>query len=244
MQRYTFSDYCKVGTDENGFSIYGDVTDPSGYASLYLGDLHPDKEGEFYEIEYCGGSDGSGDSVTVANFRAIKKEFESWMEKGIWEYYGGYGTYGLVYNPSMLPPEVLERLEEIIKKLDDYPVLDEDEWSQVEIEAQDEAWDNWVEWEFRRRIAQLFRDNNLYFDYDGDDGGALYDFFRYMTEKFNCEWINETGNSMYIDVERALPSFEVVHAAMFDWYETWLKWHEDCTENPFASMISTIEEPE
>jgi hypothetical protein len=48
---------------------------------------------------------------------------------------------------------------------------------------------------------------------------------------------------MFIDIERALPSFEVVYEVMFGkWYEDWRKWNDNAA-NPFTEMISTIEEP-
>jgi hypothetical protein len=38
------------------------------------------------------------------------------------------------------PPEVIAAAEEIVSDLEDYPILDEDRWSQAEVEAADEYW--------------------------------------------------------------------------------------------------------
>jgi hypothetical protein len=205
QQRYTFSTYVS--------STRGYDEDPTNYASLYLGDLREDAEGDLVDIELCSGSDYSGSSVTVANYSSILKEFSEALERAVWPYYGGHGTYGIVVKDSALTEHEWLRLVSIIIQLQDYPLIDEDEWSKVESEAEDEAWDSWLGWDVARRIEDLFEGEGHDVEVmqgTVDEKDKLRVFFEMLMESKNEYYVHETGNQASVDVDGILPDLMTI----------------------------------
>lgn len=103
----------------------------------------------FYEVPYCAFSHYSGCDVERSNFRIVKKEyFEKCNE--LVEYYGDHGTTGLFIRDSMILDCVHDsdddcpscNLFNVIKKLADYPAIDDEDAGRVEYELRDEAWES------------------------------------------------------------------------------------------------------
>lgn len=202
--RYNYSNYCK--TDGNA---WGYETDPTKFAYLYLGDMTQHGKGRLHEVPHSSGSDYSGDSVTVANYNFLMKEFADCLGKSVWTYYGHYGTYGIVYDPKLMKENDRKRMREFVHSLEQYPVLDEDEWARVEEQAIQDAWESWVEYDTKRRLEEFFDDGWVITGLENPE--TLKGFFFHMVEKTNSEWINKTGNSAYIDIELVLQSYDIVH---------------------------------
>ena len=204
-QRYTFSTY--VGYDKP----YDE--DPTNYASLYLGDLHRDVNGDLWKIELCGGSDNSGSSVTVANYNSILNLFSEALGRAVWPYYGGYSTYGIVYKPEALTEDERGYLEDILAQLEDYPLIDEEECSKVESQTENDAWDGGLDWDVARRIEKLFGGEGYNVEiliWSQDEKERLRYFFEEMMERKNEYYENETGNQVYVDIDRVLPDLMAI----------------------------------
>jgi len=91
--------------DDNDDLLAGDyfevnISDP--------GKVQPD---DFIIVPYLGGSDYSGDSVNVSNYRAFKKRFGDC--RGVHEIVGGHGTYGIAVRADCFTPEMSEYLERL-----------------------------------------------------------------------------------------------------------------------------------
>lgn len=162
-------------------------------ASLYLGDLKPAKASlslDLAEVPYTSGSDYSGGSIEVANKRAFLEDYGN--RAGVYETYGGYSSYGVVITRACLAAN--PDIRETIKSLEDYPLIDEELHSLVEMEAEDEAWESWAASDFERLL-----DPDMDKDYPEDRIRELFDNAR---EVANVYWENEQGNNAYIDLER------------------------------------------
>lgn len=161
---------------------------------------------DLVEIPYTFGSDYSGDSVTVSNYRSIWRDFADKIP-GMYKIYGGYGTYGLVVKRIVLMPligPILEtdpasELKEAIDKLEDYPLYDEMDEGAVQIEAQQEALESWATRDYQRELEKL---EIIADDDETITDEILVECLQTVASLANIEWIIETGNNAYIDVDR------------------------------------------
>jgi hypothetical protein len=175
-------------------------------SALYYEDIRRENEPHaiaVYDHPYCGGSDYSGDSVTRANYEAFLEEFDG--HPAMRKAYGGHGTYGVFFRLDLID----EQLIDAFRALDNYPVLDEDKLYAVESAAQDEAWEGWVQSDFRKGLIEHFQlsDNT---DAENEEIEQLIEdissqdlrvYLHKLMEKANEYWEIETGNSAYIRLE-------------------------------------------
>lgn len=200
-------------TDVVRYSHYRDET-PEEFTELGYGDFHriPSydtiEETDFYLPELFGGSDYSGDSCNVANYKTLIKiaTDEGILCTEVWPVYGGHGTYAVAIRLSCTNDAILSAL----RSVEDYPVLDDDLMSQIEMDAQDDAWQSWAASDFRSYLS-----SNLTDDADTDDeyeeretlvddatDESLRELFDVTADSIGEYWQIETGNSAYIDVQR------------------------------------------
>lgn len=88
----------------------------------------------FLQPSFLGGSDYSGTLLHVSNHRVFMKRFGK--VEGVYEINGGYGTFGVairldVYNSN-------KEIKEVLDDLDGYPVIDEEDQSELESDADQE----------------------------------------------------------------------------------------------------------
>jgi hypothetical protein len=199
-------------------STYGEWDSLKAYSEV-------DPSKVFILASYCSGSDHSGNLVEIANMKALKESLPAEYEDAAEyiEYSGGFGTFALAIRLDALTPELLETLE----VLEDYPVIDESLWSELETESQNEAWDSWAKADFRTALAKALvsayeaspasdqLDGETDQDYAGgydsavewlEDGADITDdnlshLFMLMSDLANEYWVNEQGSDSYIDVE-------------------------------------------
>jgi hypothetical protein len=181
--------------DRVGTLIWEERTIMPGESCGY--DLLPKSpDGPLVEINLASGSDYSGDSVTVSNYRVLADEFADRLVL----MYGSHGTYSLAYWAGD------EEIEERLASLDDYPVLDEDDLSEVEREAEEEAWNTWLADDL---AALIDPDDRL--DWLSADAFSAA-FWQWLYEDDNEHhvgyWLHETGNSAHIDLDRIMERLE------------------------------------
>ena len=202
---------------------YGDWTLLTDYS-----ELSPDT---FIIPQYCGGSDYSGNLVEVSNHKAMVELLEgAGLEDGtdFITYSGGYGTFDIAvraYSLAEIDPSDAEEILSAIDGLSGYPLLDESLNSELEIESQNEAWDDWGKKEFTDELGKYFaaiirrglEDSNNYpatfrtlpcteelaeyaesGDWVPEDKVSLW--FIELSEYSNEYWVNEEGSSSYIDM--------------------------------------------
>jgi len=176
-----------------------------------------------HEYTVSGDYGGNG-SVGISNKNVLLED-----HKHI-EVIGGYGfsfcviplVYLLSYvdNPDNDEQEDLnqeiENIIELYQGLNDYPVIDEEEMSDVESELEDEAFDNWVEYDFKRELQGKF---DLY-DLEVKEGkeSEIRGFFELLGERSNEYWINE-NNDMWISVERVIDGSNVTLEEVKEYFD-------------------------
>ena len=191
--------------------------DPFDGESITCGDVRPIRDAEaaltdYFEPNYLGGSDYSGGSVEVSNHRVFTDEFSDLP--GVHEIYGDFDTYGVVIRLDCITPRMIE----VFEGLDGYPVIDEEAMSEVEREAEDEAWDNWVRRDYERALVAALNEDDEYATdkaHEFREGCLCQDcleeaidkvedirsVFEEVASRINVYWLNETGNSATVNVD-------------------------------------------
>lgn len=143
----------------------------------------------------------SPSAVYRSNARVFRDEFSSELEKA-----DGDGP-DVALDVRYVTDEMLETLE----GLEDYPLISEDDHSQLELEDQQEAWENWAASDWRRLVCaavdQLLPEDS---PFDGDDlisrisgeDEKLAELFEVCRESANEYWEEESDGSQWIRLER------------------------------------------
>jgi hypothetical protein len=178
-------DYDYLGFDDFKIANYNEVDD------LY------------FFMPYCQGSDYSGSLVEKANYTEFLALYEG--QDFVHKLRGGYYSYGIAINIKRLKASVeLENVVDIIKGLDNYPLINDEAFSELEMVGADEAWGSWAESEFKRELEKKFPD--IEFEWPSD----LRVFFEEKSQEANEYWFNEgSGPDMYIDIGRVVEGIDL-----------------------------------
>ncbi len=183
---------------------------PDGDSASY-GDFTPDDDGTYFLSDFLSGSDYSGCLVERANYRDFLADYGE--RDGVHEVYGGHGTYAVAVRIDAIDDEMAA----VFEALEDYPLISDESHSELEIDAQSEAWENWAASDFRSALetefegdlefepaeqARLFETGERPAPADLDE--AVLDLFEAARESANCYWEVETGGGVYIDLDRVV----------------------------------------
>lgn len=117
------------------------------------------------------------------------------------ELYGGHGSYGILIHARRAPDSIAEMLA----GLSDYPLLDESDHSELEMEGTQEAWSDWGRDDYRRALEKAFSDAGFEYDFDDVEDAELDRHFDEIANEIGEYW-HDDGGSMYIDVEKVAKS--------------------------------------
>lgn len=139
------------------------------------------------------------DSIAIANAKVIRDTLLPLLtheESGV----HSFGHWACGWYELLLIHEsetaALEAAEELAAGLSDYPVIDDDVLSEVEREAEDETWANYIRSEFQTLIRE-----ETGFDISECDDGDMWQFCRDLCDRANIYW--DHGNEgAWLDVHR------------------------------------------
>lgn len=157
----------------------------------------------FLMSRYFGYSDYD-DSCMVerSNFKLFMEEYEN--EEGIFSVYGGYGTTDIAISLKwLLNPVNEDKANEIIdllKGLNDYPCIDDEDMSNMEYDAFLEALDNFAIKECNDLLANQFLTD--VYDFNED---KLKEVLLESNRNLDYDAYEiESGGSVYIDTKRLI----------------------------------------
>ena len=106
-----------------------------------------------------GGSDYNGGSLVRSNLKAFRALVEEETGEGeplpIIDYHGGHGTDGvLILLDRLAPRDSLAPFVDLLRGLEDYPVVCEETMSELEHEEENEAWQSYAEADFAKELAE------------------------------------------------------------------------------------------
>lgn len=155
-RRYAFTGTTQERTDD-GYWAWVDAETPGAGDRLAVSDLdwqqrpwNTDRP-TFVLLEFASWGDYAGSSYTRSNYRSLLRDFPDTFV----DVYGDHGYSALALNLATYVPE---HLADCLNNLaDQYPVYDEGDWSELEMELQTEGWANHGREDFRREIVSQLR---------------------------------------------------------------------------------------
>jgi hypothetical protein len=153
---------------------------------------------------HCLSGDYCGAPHTASNQRVLLEEFSSPELRSC---SGGYGAQSVVVDPRYLSEALLENLQ----SLENYPVLDEDDCSALELELQQEAWEGWAQRDFSRalekRLSSALENEDMVEDMAEEtieslSPDSLYALFYALADKGSIYWESQGSPDQWIDCER------------------------------------------
>lgn len=151
--------------------------------------------------DYCDGG-----TVGLSNKNVLVEDYHHY------EVIGGYGSsFAIIPLTFLLNEENIENgisdsILDVYQGLNEYPCIDEDELNQIESDGIDEAWDNWVRYDFINEISKKFNDkiDDIEEKFDKD----CYELFSILMDRSNNYWFNDGGTDMWINIEDVVKSVE------------------------------------
>jgi len=189
------------------------------------GHWYDDKDGRWFLPEWLSGSDYSGTLLEHANLRAFKEAFPSGEGKWWVEIYGGHGTFAVLVRT--LAYRNCEEVREFFDSLEDYPCADDSLLSELECEAESEAWEQYGEKDFIKATKQKLREGLATDIDDYDDAidavcddvvtsGEWWETWRELWDRFNVNggtgYVNEQGDSIYFYIDEAVKRWDLALA--------------------------------
>lgn len=131
-------------------------------------------------------------AVGKANVQTILDDSDLCERTGVIELHEAYNTTSLMFPIAALQDK---ELQEVLKALDDYPCLDDELMSELEIEMQGDAWVNYGQREFERYLTRLGYDTD---ELSSDTLDELFDYFKSIS---NYDIGHVDGDSWCFDFE-------------------------------------------
>lgn len=128
--------------------LSSDPDSPEGHERFPYARFRPDNHGEYVEPDNMGYSDYSGSTVDRSNVRVFMEAFEEHQGVEWWLLYGGHGTEAIVVRRDA--DERVPEIGEFFDGLANYPLADESDHSELEMELQEEAWKDFGLSDFKR----------------------------------------------------------------------------------------------
>lgn len=146
-------------------------------------------------------------SIYRSNARVFRDDHRAALEAGA----DGDGP-GLSLDVRYVTDEMLDALQ----SLESYPLLSEDDHSELELELQSEAWDSWVASDWSRAVAKAL---DQYAPEEADQYWAeerlenvsadkLWELFHACADQSNTYWQEEQGDQ-WIDLDRVAAAIDV-----------------------------------
>jgi hypothetical protein len=149
---------------------------------------------------HCLSGDYCGAPHTASNQRVLLGEFSGPELRSC---SGGYGAQSVAIDPRYLSEELLESLQ----SLENYPVLNEDDCSALELELQGEAWESWAQRDFsralERRLSSVLEDDETAEEtIESLSPDSLCSLFYALADKGSIYWESQSSPDQWIDCER------------------------------------------
>lgn len=155
-----------------------------------------------------------GSALETANRRSFEEAFEGrdwWTDKALG--HGAVGIYVALNVADVATEEDLETLQEMLKGLKDYPVLDEEILSQVEQEIVDENWVEWAARDFQEMLSKIYAevgfDDETTERIEELDRNQLMRLYAALADARGYGPENESATSARFDFERVLEPLTV-----------------------------------
>lgn len=175
--------------------------DTVGYGKWKSGRDGDERLADYFISRFTGFSDYSGCDVERSNNRLFLEMLQESEGTTFLETSSGYGTTDILVRLDTTDDEVLDTL----LALENYPAIDDEDVSRVEMELFDESWESWIASDLRKGIAKRFGGR---VDLDEMPDEDLQELYRKLADRANVYPEVETGGSVYVDLDRIIAKVE------------------------------------
>jgi len=169
-----------------------DEEELNGRDTVRYGSWEDDQNGNYVLPNYVSGSDYSGNLVERSNYDVFRETFGDHIGVEWWETPGGHGTFGILCRVDA--DERVPEMGEFFDALENHPVADESAHSELEMESQQAAWEEYGRNDFDRELSGLFSLDG----FEESEPSTLSNFYWQIGgELYSCYPENEQGNSWY-----------------------------------------------
>jgi len=207
LELRAYSDYCKLPGGEWGYATSvenggsGSYGDFKGDADLADFD-GLDADADLYVFSrYTGYSDYSGSTVEASNCKELHELYDGVAIS----VYGGHNTTDVCLSLRWILSEdtdfEADELLSLFEGLEDYPLINDEALSYLEMECADEAWDSWAYSDFVRGVEKA-----LEIELDGHNKDSMRTVFEGCRERANEYWESEGSSvkSVYVRVDEVV----------------------------------------
>jgi hypothetical protein len=110
------------------------------------GDWETCPPAEASHVVFAGWSDYSGGCCDRANYEHVKETYP----RSFIDVYGGHGTHAVLIPVTSRNPYLFRDIAGVI----DYPLIDEERHSELEMREADEAWDSYLRFDVRHELSR------------------------------------------------------------------------------------------
>jgi hypothetical protein len=111
----------------------------TGHMGYEWKECRPGETADVVEVPYTCWGDYVGSTVERSNFRSLVEEYPDTFI----EVYGGYDSH-VLYLPTF---KLTREIKELVNALFDYPLVNDEDHSMLEIDLAWEAWDDWLRYD-------------------------------------------------------------------------------------------------
>jgi hypothetical protein len=161
------------------------------HPQYYMGENYPE-----YYIVYSRNRDS--DILEESNFHSITEELkdhEGFISPSFNHWLCGWCEIIMMHESDH---EGLIKADQLLENLSDYPILDDEDYSERELDSRIESWENWARSDFIHGI-----EGKLDLELSDNQDDNIKEFFDNFTDRINEYWIIE-GSGSYIDMDRII----------------------------------------
>lgn len=177
-----------------------------GTKSVPLGDLREATKDSNIEWEdffvpfHVSYGDYAGSAVDRANHDAFTEKYGE--QDGVLELYGDFYYHSVAVRLDSITDEMVEDFTSLI----DYPVMDDEKLSNLEMQLEEEDWKSWIAGDLRRALVKKFPDReddlDALHEKADESNSKFYDLYRALCERTNTNWNSESAVGGHVDIDR------------------------------------------
>ena len=144
----------------------------------------------------AGGDYSNSGTYSISNHRVFLKKYGKYA--GVHKLTSGWGTFAVAIRLDVLDrhPEIHDCLD----SLNRYPIIDDQDLSDLETEKSEEAWKEWAKDDLVRELRKS--DPSLE---NFEPGNKLEHLFYAASQESEEYWESQAGGSMYINIDKIVP---------------------------------------
>jgi hypothetical protein len=161
---------------------------------VFLGNTESNNNGAFLEVPYTTYSDYLGGTVERSNNEVFLNRFGHL--DGVYTLCGAGTVRSVLISRELYNTN--NEIRDLIKGLEEYPALDDENLSKVENELFEESWEDWIRADL---ITELKKQGKIEEDFEFSEVDEAY-LLEIFMNKYYQYVVFESGGAVYVDIKQ------------------------------------------